>query len=100
MNAGTKCLSIMSKYYFSNSRITRTENLGFFHSINLSAPSSDIELNYLVNIHSMIANESIDGLQVRVISDAITIDDLVNVDPQSVMLTDYFVFVVDDIQKV
>lgn len=90
----------MSKYYFSDRRITRTQNLGYFHSINLSAPSAEIELNFLVNIHALITNESIDGLQLRIISDARKIDDLVDIDPQSVMFTDYFVFVVDDISKV
>lgn len=48
----------------------------------------------------MIANESIDGLQIRIISDAINIDALVNVDPHAVMVTDFFVFVVDDISRV
>lgn len=47
VNAGTKCLGIMSKYYFSDRRITRTKNLGYFHAINLSAPSVNQSMNYL-----------------------------------------------------
>lgn len=90
----------MSKYYFYDRKLTRTANLGYFHSINLSAPSADIELNFLAKIHSMITTETVDGLQIRIISDVFNIDALVYVEPRSVMFTDYFVFVIDDIAKV
>lgn len=90
----------MSKYYFHNPRITRTANLGYFHSINLSAPSADIELNFLAKIHLMITTKTIDGLQIRIISDAFNINGVVYVEPRSVMFADYFVFVIDDIAKV
>lgn len=90
----------MSKYYFSSRRITRTANLAYFHSVNLSAPTADIELNYLVNIHSMITDETIDGLQIRIISDVLKTDALAYVEPSSVLFADYFVFVTDDIAKV
>lgn len=48
----------------------------------------------------MISDETIDGLQIRIISDSINTDALVQVAPRSVMFTDYYVFVVDDIAKV
>ncbi len=48
----------------------------------------------------MIADESIDGLQIRVVSDATSIEGIVNVEPASVMLADYFVFIVDNFAKV
>lgn len=100
VNAGTKCLGIMSKYYFSNRRVTRTQNLGYLYSTNLSAPSTEIELHFLANVHEMIVKGEIDGLQLRVISDAFNINSLLNVDPRSVMLTDFYVIITDDFSKV
>lgn len=98
VNAGTKCLSIMSKHYFHNIQVTRAENLGYFYSVNLSAPSADIQLNVLVNIHEMIATENIEGLQVRVITDVLNTG--VSIHPHIIMYADYFLFVIDDISKV
>lgn len=66
----------------------------------MSAPAADIGLNFLVNIHAMIVDEAIEGLQIRVTSDARSIHSLVNVDPQSILPVDYYVFVVDDMAKV
>lgn len=100
VSAGINCLTSLSRYYFSNQRITRTANLGYFYSNNLSAPSADIELNFLISIHSMIVKEKINGLQIRVLSDAFTIKALLNVEPRSVMFADYYIFVIDDIAKV
>lgn len=90
----------MSQYYFNNPTITRTKNLEFFHSNNLSAPSADIGSNFLMNMHAMIMAEVIEGLQIRVTSDARGIHSLVNVDPESIMPVDYYVFVIDEITKV
>ncbi|KAG4072604.1 hypothetical protein HA402_004693 [Bradysia odoriphaga] len=97
--AGTKCVCAMSEYYFYDPLITRTTNLEYFHSSNLSAPSADIGSNFLVNIHAMITDQVIEGLQIRVTSDATSIYSLVNVDPRSILSVDYYVFVVDDIRK-
>lgn len=80
--------------------IARTKNLEYFHSNNLSTPSADIGSNFLINIHAMVTDEAIEGLQIRVTSDARGIGSLVNVDPRSILLVDYYVFVVDDIRKV
>ncbi|XP_037024283.1 uncharacterized protein LOC119066111 [Bradysia coprophila] len=99
VNAGTKCICAMSVYYFNDPLITRTTNLEYFHSSNLSAPSADIGSNFLVNIHAMITDQSVEGLQIRVTSDATGIYSLVNVDPRSILSVDYYVFVVDDIRK-
>lgn len=49
----------------------------------------------------MVTNDGyIDGLQIRIISDAISVDASVYVEPPSVMFIDYFVFVIDDFAKV
>lgn len=98
--AGTKCLAELAKYYFYRPTITRTQNLAIIQTKNLSSPASETAGNFLAIMHEMIADEEIERIQLGIISDSYKIDGLVNVDANAVLMTDYYVLVMDDIRTV
>lgn len=55
--AGSRCLAILTKYYFYDPTIMRAKNMIVSHTKNLTSPAADIEVEYLTWIHRTIVNE-------------------------------------------
>lgn len=98
--AGTKCLAELAKFYFHRPTITRSQNIAIIQTKNLSSPAAETAGNFLSMMHEMIAAEEIKRIRLGIISDSYKIDGLVNVDADAVMMTDYYVLIMDDIEKV
>lgn len=59
--AGRNCLNLVSRYYFNETRASRTKNMVIMHSANLSAPAAEIEVNFLTLMHKSIASYEMKG---------------------------------------
>lgn len=59
--AGQKCLTLISRHYFNETRASRTKNMVIMHSANLSSPAAEIEVNFLAQMHQSIAANELTG---------------------------------------
>lgn len=99
-NSGTKCLAELAKFFFYDPTITRTQNVAIMHTNGLSSPAAEILGNFLSLMHRMIATEEITKMQLGIISDHYKIDGMIHMNPSAMIICDYYVLVVDDINKV
>lgn len=120
---GTKCLSTISKYYFEDeSTLTRSKILVVSFTRNLSTPANDIQKSYLLWVHEAILNGEMNkyvilficfiqnkkkcefflfvSLKVELVSNAAPIKDVSHDESNTIYEKDYYVFVIDDINKV
>lgn len=99
--AGAKCLNKIMTTYFYSRYDTRTKNAVILHTKTMSTPAAEIERIFLRWLNIMISTGDIlDPYQLTVISDNYNIDGLKNVPTNALTLTDYYILVADDVDKV
>lgn len=99
--AGAKCLNKIMSTYFYSQYDTRTKNAVVLHTKIMSTPAADIERIFLKWLNLMISSGDIlDPYQLTVISDNFNIDGLKHIPAYALTLTDYYILVADDVDKV
>lgn len=99
--AGAKCLNKLVSTYFYSQYDTRIKNAVILHTKTLSTPAAEIERIFLRWMNLMISSgETVDPYQLTVISDNYKIDGLKHVPTNALTLTDYYILVADDVDKV
>lgn len=117
---GKNCLSTIAVGYFYDAWSNRTKNMAYLHTSNMSSPAAEIETGFLTVLHNLLTtyelrkyvliqiNQTIFQLnlffffsiQLGIISDSYPIKGLVNVNPNEVSYTNYYILIVDDFKKV
>lgn len=55
--AGSRCLAILTKYYFYDPTIMRAKNMILSHTRNLTSPAAEVEAEYLYWLHNAVADK-------------------------------------------
>jgi hypothetical protein len=96
------CIEKLERIFFKNNLSQQVQNIGVFHSKNLSSPSSEIEYFYLNELHERILKQEIgeESFQLKVISDT-KIKQLATISTFSdIALTDCYVIIGDSMKNV
>lgn len=102
MKAGIECLEQVERQFFKNDYSQQIQNLAVFHSKNLSSPASEIEGEYLFQLHDRVLHQEDDeeSFQLKLISDVPAerrSDELPFTD---IALTDFYVLITDKLEVV
>lgn len=100
--AGVGCIEQVERYFFIDEYSLQVQNLAIYHSRNMSSPSSEIEFEYLFELHDRVLHKEEDEerFQLRVISETKTKTSVHELAFSHITLTDYYVVIADSMDTV